>query len=517
MQQRILVVRFGSLGDVLLTSAFLINLRIHFPAAHIVFLTKERFRTAVELLPEIDQIATLPANSGLWKLLATLIDIEREGFDILFDLHSNTRSWLTSKIIRAGKTIVYPKRSFERRKIVRTQIIPNSWPHTIDLYNDCLLQLGKIPFCKRPNIRRSFEYVPALSSAKRPSQTVIIAPGAAHANKQWPVEKFAETAKLIHERSGAHIIWVTTRAEAGKSTLEKFLPPTSFSELIDAPLTTLKDLIAQAGLTIANDSGLMHLSSALGTPTIGIFGPTHPALGFSPRGPHDLIIETDEFCRPCSLHGKTPCWRPEQFCFTRILPHDVAQSAIAQLNKLSALAPVVFIDRDGTLIVNKHYLSDPAQVELENGAVEALHLATQKGYKIVVVSNQSGVARGYFTIENVEAVNDRLRNILASNGITLDGLYYCPHYPSTTSLICDCRKPSAGMAEGAVQELGVELRRSIVIGDTIDDMNFAKVIGARSILVRTGYGTRTEAALSNREVGRDIEVVFSILDAIKLI
>jgi D-glycero-D-manno-heptose 1,7-bisphosphate phosphatase len=157
------------------------------------------------------------------------------------------------------------------------------------------------------------------------------------------------------------------------------------------------------------------------------------------------------------------------------------------------LSPALFVDRDGTLIVNKHYLADPGQVELIDGSVEALRLARQQGYKIIIVSNQSGVARGYHGYEDVERVNARVVELLAHQGLGVDAIYFCPHHERKGrvpeySVPCGCRKPAPGMAETAALEHGLDLRRSVVVGDSLADYNLGRVIGARSVLVRTGYG-----------------------------
>ena len=116
------------------------------------------------------------------------------------------------------------------------------------------------------------------------------------------------------------------------------------------------------------------------------------------------------------------------------------------------LRPAILLDRDGTIIVDRHYLSNPAEVELLPGAVAGLRRLADAGFALVVVSNQSGVARGLLTEADVAAVNARTAALLANEGIQIAGWYYCPHGPEAG---CDCRKPAAGMAERAAAELGV--------------------------------------------------------------
>jgi D,D-heptose 1,7-bisphosphate phosphatase len=503
MREKILVVRFGSLGDVILTSAAILNLRLNFPDSEIVYLTKERFEVTAGLIPGIDRIVSLPEKAGFAQYLRLLFGLDREQFTILIDLHGNFRSWLAGKLITVGRTSVYPKRRLERIKIVKTHQFPESWPHTIDLYNAAVQALGCQVYSRRPIVQIQSR---AEAGSMPPSGTpkkVVIAPGAAHPNKQWPVERFAEVAVRLHRTVEAHVIWAVTASDANQPSPEMELGADSFERLVDCPVERLMSVLAESDLVIANDSGIMHLATATGTPVLAIFGPTHQSLGFSPRGLWDRVLEVDEPCRPCSLHGKKPCNREERFCFTRISSKDVAEAAEQMLRSKANTERALFLDRDGTIVVDKHYQSDPAQIELIAGAVDALKLANNHGFKIVILSNQSGVARGLFSVEAAERMNTGVTEMLREAGVIIDASYFCPHYPGGKvpefAASCDCRKPASGMAERAARELGINFRRSIVIGDKPDDLNLGWVIGSRSWLVRTGHGRETESRLQQYE------------------
>lgn len=155
------------------------------------------------------------------------------------------------------------------------------------------------------------------------------------------------------------------------------------------------------------------------------------------------------------------------------------------------MRPAVFLDRDGTLIVERNYLCDPAGVELLPGAVEGLAKLKDHGFLLVVLTNQAGVGRGFFSEEDVGAVHARLRELLAREGISLDGIYYCPHHPAVR---CACRKPEPGMYERAVRELGIDPGQSVIIGDKPSDIDLGHTCGLLSVLVRTGYGAGHEKA-----------------------
>jgi histidinol-phosphate phosphatase family protein len=147
--------------------------------------------------------------------------------------------------------------------------------------------------------------------------------------------------------------------------------------------------------------------------------------------------------------------------------------------------PTVFLDRDGTIIVERHYLSDPALVELEAGAAQGLKLLQDLGHPLVVVSNQSGIGRGKFALDDAHAVNARVAELLAEHGVTIAGWYMCPHAPDTD---CRCRKPLTGMPEQARAELGLSWLDCYVIGDKRIDVELGQAIGGTGLLVTTGHG-----------------------------
>lgn len=154
------------------------------------------------------------------------------------------------------------------------------------------------------------------------------------------------------------------------------------------------------------------------------------------------------------------------------------------------LARAALLDRDGTINVEREYLSDPAGVELLPNAVAGLRRLRAQGFGLIVISNQAGVGRGYFTMADVDAVNARLTALLREHGVTLDGIYVCPHKPGDN---CACRKPAPGLIEQAAREHGFDVRASVMIGDKAIDIETGRRVGARTVLVRTGYGRAFEA------------------------
>lgn len=151
----------------------------------------------------------------------------------------------------------------------------------------------------------------------------------------------------------------------------------------------------------------------------------------------------------------------------------------------------VFLDRDGTVNEEVGYLRSLDLLKLIPGAAAAIGRLNRAGYKVVLVTNQSGVARGYFSESLVDAAHDLLAGMLKNEGAFFDSVYYCPHHPtagnSKHTVLCDCRKPATGLIDRAVKDLDIDRARSFVIGDKWSDVELGHRAGVRSILVRSGF------------------------------
>ncbi len=162
--------------------------------------------------------------------------------------------------------------------------------------------------------------------------------------------------------------------------------------------------------------------------------------------------------------------------------------------RIGRLIPAVFLDKDGTLIDDVPYNVDPHRIELSLGAAHGAAVLSEAGYALVVVSNQSGVARGMFSEDALEAVEHRIRELLAEFDVPLAGFYYCPHHPqgsvSRYATQCTCRKPEPGMILQAAEELGLDLAESWLIGDILDDVEAGHRAGCRTVLIDNGHETQ---------------------------
>lgn len=147
----------------------------------------------------------------------------------------------------------------------------------------------------------------------------------------------------------------------------------------------------------------------------------------------------------------------------------------------------VFVDRDGTINKDPGYLSDPEAFEFIPGAGAGMRLLSDAGFAIVIISNQSGVARGLITPSQLSEIHERMKSRLRKEGVELDGIFYCPHHPDEG---CSCRKPSTGLVLEAASGLDLDLGPSYFVGDTISDIKTGRNAGLRTVLVLTGEGRR---------------------------
>ena len=177
----------------------------------------------------------------------------------------------------------------------------------------------------------------------------------------------------------------------------------------------------------------------------------------------------------------------------------------------------VFLDRDGTINEDAGYVSRPEDLKLYPWAAQAVRAINQSGMKAIVVTNQSGVARGLHTEGDLRVVHDKMIAELAQAGAIIDAVYYCPHHPrfgdSRYGIDCDCRKPKPGLVNLAARELAIDLAASFVIGDKLSDLELALNAGAAPALVLTGYGRETLARLEGSRF-RPAIIAADLLEAV---
>ncbi|OGC78391.1 MAG: lipopolysaccharide heptosyltransferase II [candidate division Zixibacteria bacterium RBG_16_40_9] len=345
---RILVVRFSSLGDLVLTSSPLKSLHQAHPQAQIFLLTKSKYQKLAECLPFVTQVISIDpekSHKGLKGFFRLIKELKSYNFDVIVDLHSNWRSFLIRKFLAAPQKIKYDKRSLARFLMVHWKVLKIKPQHTLELYNSALRKLGDgsriLPpqlILQPADLNWASDYLKERKVF--PGDFLVgLSPGAKWETKRWDKEKFVEVGEILAEKVNAKIIIFGDEKE---SELVNYIAQNLNGQnpvcALDLKLNQLVALIDQCKLFISNDSGLMHIATARSVPTVTIFGPTHPKLGFTPFGEKSIALTANVKCSPCSLHGKTPCYQKSRFCMDFISPQQVVEESLKILSTVVSLA-----------------------------------------------------------------------------------------------------------------------------------------------------------------------------------
>ncbi len=183
--------------------------------------------------------------------------------------------------------------------------------------------------------------------------------------------------------------------------------------------------------------------------------------------------------------------------------------------------PAVFLDRDGTINEQRGYINHISRFVLLPGTAEAVRLLNEHGFLAIIVTNQSGVARGYFPIELVNEVHEHLKELLRKEGAYVDGIFFCPHYHrgevGEYTIECNCRKPRPGLIEKARKNLDIDMAGSYLIGDRVSDIELAKRCNLKGVLVKTGYGKGDLEYVFPNSRAKPLHVAKDLLAAVRWI
>ena len=334
---RLLVIRFSSLGDIVLTAPVTRALRQRFPQTEIVYATKRLYEPLVAQLPGVDRIICFDEKDGIERFI---VQIRRERFDLLLDLSANLRSRLVAAFAGSKVTLRYRKRRLARMAMVYGPRHLTESRHTVDLYLDTLKETGIEQADRLPDLAVSDKCRAAVADrlgahGVGPSQLLIgLAPGASCLPKQWPARYFAAVADHFVWTRQASIVLIGAGDDSAATQAVKTAMATPVIDWTgQCDLSLLPAAIQRCQTLLTNDTGPMHVASAVGTPVVGLFGPTHPCLGFTPLGPHDASLSMDLSCSPCSLHGARPCRFKTNACLETLLVDRVIQEVTRSLDR----------------------------------------------------------------------------------------------------------------------------------------------------------------------------------------
>src|SRR6266571_936130 len=330
---RILVIRLSSLGDILLTTPVLRVLREHCPAAHIDFLTKAAYQDVLRANPCVDRLLLWEPQQGLKE---TLRRLRQTRYDIVVDLQRTLRSCLLYHGLLARRKLAYTKRTIRRALLVHL-----GW-NTLramtpvpELYVAPLRRLGitaPLPPLEMHLTAESREamrtYVRQEISENVGRPLLAVAPGAHWSTKRWPVERFATVAQELAQTQGAAVVVLGSGEDArlAQELCQRLSVPV-LNTTGKLSLMHTAALLQQCHLLLSNDSGLMHMTTALRVPVVAIFGPTVQEFGFYPFKAAAQVVSTTLACRPCSTKGTTRCPRGHHQCMQQVTVAHVLAAA----------------------------------------------------------------------------------------------------------------------------------------------------------------------------------------------
>ncbi len=329
---RIVVIRFSSAGDIVCTTLALRRLREKFPDASIEYLTTSRFAGLLTTNNEIDLLHTLEDRATLQQAYRCARSLSEESIDLLIDLHNSLRSRLMRRFMRASRQLLLRKRLLRRIRRVSAPEVP------VPLrYLDVLAPLGVSQ--QDGTLRFPIEGIDRVTSFPPDFSYVVIAPGARHATKRWPAQRFAEAACEIVQNRGEKGIAIiggpdeSQTCEEAERRVREIAPDLLVDNLCGRtswPQTAR--VIADATIILSNDSVAGHLAAAVGTPVVSLFGSTVPAFGFAPHSEQARVVEHKELsCRPCTRIGRATCPKGDFRCMLEIESSSVVHSALELL------------------------------------------------------------------------------------------------------------------------------------------------------------------------------------------
>jgi heptosyltransferase II len=574
LPRKILVRAPNWIGDAVMCEPALRGLRSLFPEAELAMLAKPAIAELFAAYPGLNRVLVYDKEvhagmAGKWSLAGTL---RRHGFDlaVLFQnaFEAAFIAWLAGIPRRYGYAT-------DGRVLFLTQPVavprPDNLVHQVEYYWNMLKPLGVSGEAPPPTLHVSADEDRMVdgrfaSAGIDPSSIMIgVNPGSTYGRaKRWLPERFAEVAHRLVERlrrtEGAPVVVVILGAKGEELLGKDIASRIGRQSIVLSGATTIRELMAvvkRCRLLITNDTGPMHIAAAFGVPIVAIFGPTD-ARTTAPYGQERSVVRETVDCAPCLLRDCPIDHR----CMTRIPVDRVYEAAVKQLggsfglsrssglsgssgaggqdshemnkrnqiNKMNQANETnqinqtnqtdqtnvlsgftIFLDRDGTLNPDPGYIKSPDQLELFPGVPEALARLHRAGACLIVVTNQSGIGRGLLSRDDLTAVHGKLKQLLDAAGAPLDAVYFCPHHPDEG---CGCRKPNRGMIDQAVREQGVDLERAYLIGDHMRDIELAKRVGVKSILVTTG-AVRPQETGGLKESGLTPDgIVSSLADAV---
>ncbi len=486
---KILIRGVNWIGDAVLTIPAIRSIRHAFPDAHISLLVKPWVSEIFKENPDINEIILYEDRfTGLRGRLKLAKELHRKKFDKAILLQNAFDAALIAWLSRIPERIGYKR---DGRGFLLTKALPLGKDileqHQVYYYLNLLKSAGIESSDTQPYIflsdnegQRARNLLSSYFSTDK-GPLIGINPGATYGSaKRWLPERFADLIiKIINELNGRVIIFGGPSeveiadeiiTEINKMKIKLKIEKYGSRILVMSGKTNLRELaalISECDVFVTNDSGPMHMASALLVPIVAIFGSTNKTTT-GPFGEGHTIITKDLPCAPCM---KRECPEGHLNCMTDITTDEVFDA----VKKTLPVNKAVFLDKDGTLIEDKNYLNSFDHLVILRGTKGSLKKLKEAGFKLIGITNQSGIARGIVDEKFVRQSNEYLKKELG-----IDDFYYCPHHPDEK---CPCRKPGPILLLKARNRHLINLRASYVIGDKESDVLLAGKTGATGILL----------------------------------
>lgn len=490
--KRILIRGVNWIGDAVLTIPAISAVRHEFPDAHISLLVKPWVADIFKESRDIDEIILYEKKyDSLIGKFRLAKELRQKGFDKAILLQNAFDAALITWLAGIPERIGYAR---DARGFLLTKAIPvekeSLKKHQIHYYLDLLNKAGinagfTYPYIYLTDKERRWAKSLINSSPLQIQNSPIIGinPGAAYGSaKRWMPESFAEVIKrIVDELNGRVIIFGGPSETEIAYEITGLCPDYSKNIMIMAGKTDIRQLaslISECDAFITNDSGPMHMASALLVPTVAIFGSTD-STATGPYGEGHKIFTSNLPCAPCL---ERECPEGHLKCMTGITGDDVFNA----LREILPKAKAVFLDRDGTLIEDKNYLNNFQNLVILPNIRDGLKKLKDAGFKLIGITNQSGIARGI-----VDESFIRESNVYLQKELGIDDFFYCPHHPDE---ICGCRKPEPLMLLKARLKYHINLKASYMIGDKELDVLLSGKTGVTGILLSDESPQNTAAS-----------------------
>jgi heptosyltransferase-2 len=482
------------IGDSVMTLPAIRAVRETLPNAHITLLVKPWVSGIFMGNPDIDEIMLYGDEyKGIVGKLKLSWMIRRKKFETAILFQNAFDAALITWLARIPERIGYLR---DMRGVLLTNAVPVDkyieGRHQIHYYLNIVKSIGLKTADTHPHIFISDReredaslLLKSTFSASHPSSvsgqtstasshyplTIGINPGATYGSaKRWPAKNFAILIDRINSELNGQVVLFGGRSEiaiANEIIQETQYPSPFLNVAGKTDLRELAALISECNAFVTNDSGPMHMAYALNVPTVAIFGSTD-STATGPVGEGHKVITKNIPCSPCL---KRECPEGHLRCMTGITPEEV----LSVLKEIVPRERAVFLDKDGTLIKDMNYLNSFEKLEILTGVKEGLKRLKKAGFKLIGITNQSGIARELVDENFVVESNTYLQKELG-----IDDFFYCPHHPDEK---CRCRKPEPLLLEKARLKHRINLKASYMIGDMESDVLMAKRGGAKGILL----------------------------------